>query len=94
MSYENLSALQDEFLKLVLSTCIDKRLGVAENEKRLATLSTDRKVNGIHQDLFFVDKKSVRTNQLLRAVLDSEYMTIHLILINSSGRAHIKIDLA
>ena len=70
MSDENLSALEDEILELILGTCIDKRLRVAEDKQRLTTVSTSREVNGIHQDLFFVDEKSVSTYQLLRAVLD------------------------
>ena len=94
MSNENICALQDKFLELVLGTGIDKRLWIAEDEKRLATITSVRKVNGIHQDLFFVDEKSVSAYQLLRAVLDSENMRIHFILVNTSGAACIQINLA
>ena len=85
MGDENFRTLYDEFLELLLGTCIDKRLWIAEDEKRRATVSPDRKVNGIHQDFFFVDEKGVCTYQLLRAILDGKDMTIHLILIKTTG---------
>ena len=71
MSYENLCTLQYKLLQLILGTCIDKRLRIAEDEQRLATVSTSREVNGIHQHLLFVNQESVSAYQLLRAVFDS-----------------------
>ena len=93
MVKENLRALCDEFLELALGARIDKRLRIAEGEKRGATLSPDRKVECLLQYFFFVDEKGVSTNQLLRAVLDSEEMPVHLVLLESANCTHFQIDL-
>ena len=84
MVKENLRTLCDKFLELALGVSIDKRLWITEGEKRGATLSPDGKVEGLLQYFFFVDEKGVSTNQLLRAVLDSEEMPVHLVLIKAA----------